>query len=89
MALSVVLFLLCAAAIYLSCEYFVNGVEWVGRRLGVGATATGTVTIGSFRLTGGYGAWGSPNPGYLGKLTGARLTSPNGTVLATGTFAAA
>jgi cation:H+ antiporter len=43
MALSVVLFLLCAAAIYLSCEYFVNGVEWVGRRLGIGATATGTV----------------------------------------------
>jgi cation:H+ antiporter len=43
MALSVALFLLCAAAIYLSCEYFVNGVEWVGRRLGVGATATGTV----------------------------------------------
>jgi cation:H+ antiporter len=43
MALSVTLFLLCAAAIYLSCEYFVNGVEWVGRRLGVGATATGTV----------------------------------------------
>jgi cation:H+ antiporter len=43
MALSVVLFLLCAAAIYLSCEYFVNGVEWVGRRMGVGATATGTV----------------------------------------------
>ena len=43
MVLSVVLFLLCAAAIYLSCEYFVNGVEWVGRRLGIGATATGTV----------------------------------------------
>ena len=43
MALSVVLFLLCAAAIYLSCEYFVNAVEWVGRRLGIGATATGTV----------------------------------------------
>ena len=43
MALNVVLFLLCAAAIYLSCEYFVNGVEWVGRRLGIGATATGTV----------------------------------------------
>jgi cation:H+ antiporter len=43
MALSVILFLLCAAAIYLSCEFFVNGVEWVGRRLGIGATATGTV----------------------------------------------
>ena len=40
---SLVLFFLCAAAIYLSCEYFVNGIEWVGRRLGVGATATGTV----------------------------------------------
>src|ERR1700679_1534411 len=43
MAVSVALFLLCAAAIYFSCEYFVNGVEWVGRRLCVGATATGTV----------------------------------------------
>jgi len=43
MAVSVVLFLLCAAAIYLSCEYFVNGVEWVGRHFGIGATATGTV----------------------------------------------
>ena len=43
MALSVALFLLCAAAIYLSCEYFVNGVEWMGRRLGMGTTATGTV----------------------------------------------
>ena len=43
MALSVVLFLLCAGIIYLSCEYFVNGVEWVGRRLNLGATTTGTV----------------------------------------------
>lgn len=32
-----------AAVIYLSCEYFVNGVEWVGRRLSVGTQATGTV----------------------------------------------
>jgi hypothetical protein len=46
-------------------------------------------TIGSFRLADGYGAWGSPDPGYLGKLTGARLVSPDGTVLATGTFAVA
>ena len=43
-------------------------------------------TIGSFRLADGYGAWGSPNPGYLGKLSGARLVSSTGTVLATGTF---
>ncbi len=40
---SVALFLVCAAAIYLSCEYFVNGVEWLGRRLHIGSTATGTV----------------------------------------------
>jgi len=38
-ALSVLL----AAAIYFACEYFVNGVEWVGRRFHLGATTTGTV----------------------------------------------
>ncbi len=35
--------LLLAAAIYLSCEYFVNGVEWVGHKLHLGATTTGTL----------------------------------------------
>jgi hypothetical protein len=45
-------------------------------------------TIGSFRVADGYGVWGSPDPGNLGQLTGARLVSPTGTVLATGTFAA-
>jgi cation:H+ antiporter len=40
---SVCLFLLCAALIYLACEYFVNGVEWVGRRFNLGSTTTGTV----------------------------------------------
>jgi cation:H+ antiporter len=43
MFFSVVLFLVCAGVIYLSCEYFVNGVEWVGRRLNLGSTTTGTV----------------------------------------------
>lgn len=38
-----VLLLLSAAAIYVSCEYFVNGVEWVGHRFGISQTATGTV----------------------------------------------
>jgi cation:H+ antiporter len=37
------LLLLSAAAIYVSCEYFVNGVEWAGRRLGVAQSAVGTV----------------------------------------------
>ncbi len=41
--ISVILFLACALAIYFACEYFVNGVEWVGRRFNLGATTTGTV----------------------------------------------
>src|SRR5882672_9589984 len=41
--LTVILFLSSAAAIYFACEYFVNGVEWLGRKLGVGETATGTI----------------------------------------------
>jgi cation:H+ antiporter len=41
--LTAALFLGSAAAIYAACEFFVNGVEWLGRRLGVGETATGTI----------------------------------------------
>ncbi len=41
--LTAVLFLGSAAAIYFACEFFVNAVEWLGRRLGVGETATGTI----------------------------------------------
>jgi cation:H+ antiporter len=43
MLLILCLFLVSAGAIYLACEYFVNGIEWLGRRLRLGATATGTV----------------------------------------------
>ena len=32
-----------AAAIYLACEYFVNGVEWIGHRFAMGQKATGTL----------------------------------------------
>lgn len=46
------------------------------------------ITVGSFRLDGGYGAWGSPDPVAAGNVTGARLTSMNGTVLATASFTA-
>jgi cation:H+ antiporter len=38
-----VLLVVCALAIYLSCEWFVNAVEWLGRRMAVGATAVGSV----------------------------------------------
>lgn len=41
--LTAVWFLGSAAAIYFACEFFVNGVEWLGRKLGVGETATGTI----------------------------------------------
>ena len=32
-----------AVVIYLACEYFVNGVEWVGHKLSMGQKATGTI----------------------------------------------
>jgi cation:H+ antiporter len=35
--------IVCAALIYVACEYFVNGIEWVGLRLGVAKSAVGTV----------------------------------------------
>ena len=38
-----VLLLGAAAAIYFACEFFVNGVEWLGRRMSVGTTATATI----------------------------------------------
>jgi hypothetical protein len=46
------------------------------------------ITIGSFKLDGGYGAWGSPDPVAASDVTGARVTSMNGTVLATASFKA-
>ncbi len=43
MLLTIVLLLGSAVVIYLSCESFVNGIEWVGRRFNVSETATGSV----------------------------------------------
>jgi cation:H+ antiporter len=40
---TVLLLLLAAAAIYFCCEGFTNGVEWLGLRLRLGQTATGTL----------------------------------------------
>ncbi|MDN0083392.1 sodium:calcium antiporter [Crenobacter sp. SG2305] len=40
---TLILFFLSAGAIYWACEYFVNGIEWLGRRMNLGATAVGTV----------------------------------------------
>src|SRR6195952_1650759 len=41
--LTIVILLGSAAVIYLACEYFVNGVEWIGHRFAVGQKATGTI----------------------------------------------
>jgi hypothetical protein len=41
------------------------------------------MTLGSFGLDAGYGAWGSPGPVSRGQFSGARLVSSDGTVLAT------
>jgi len=43
LVLNLVLLIGSAAVIYFACEFFVNGVEWVGRKLSVGSTATGTI----------------------------------------------
>jgi cation:H+ antiporter len=37
------LLIVCAGAIYLACEWFVNAVEWLGRRLNVGQMAVGSI----------------------------------------------
>lgn len=41
--LHVIILPACAVAIYLSCEWFVNAVEWLGLRLKLGPVAVGTV----------------------------------------------
>lgn len=43
MIVTLALLLVSAVIIYLACEFFVNGVEWVGHRFGVSRTAVGTV----------------------------------------------
>ena len=43
MIATVALLLGSAVVIYLACEFFVNGVEWVGHHFGVSRTAVGTV----------------------------------------------
>jgi hypothetical protein len=44
------------------------------------------VTLGSFSLDTGYGAWGSPDLVSHGQFTGARLVSQQGAILATASF---
>lgn len=41
--LTIALLLVSAGLIYFACEWFVNGVEWLGRRLNLSRTAVGSV----------------------------------------------
>jgi hypothetical protein len=80
--------------------YFQGSPEWLYMAVALPAgngmvtcqllDADGKVTtVGSFRLTNGYGYWGSPDPGDRdpGLVRAARLIAPDGhTVLATATF---
>jgi hypothetical protein len=54
-------------------------------QLGVGST----VSIGTFALTGGYGHWGGAYPDGSAPVSGVRLLTSDGSVLATATFPAA
>ncbi len=43
MVMALILLLVSAGVIYLSCEFFVNAVEWVGKKFNVSKHATGTI----------------------------------------------
>src|SRR6266481_9129354 len=43
MLVAIATLLLSAGGVYWACEYFVNGVEWFGRKAGVSQNAVGTV----------------------------------------------
>jgi hypothetical protein len=45
------------------------------------------ITVGTFWLAGGHGAWSSPDGADSSWLSGARLVAADGTVVATATFA--
>ena len=81
--------------------YFYDGdSRWLYMSVDIGSVDNGTVlcqvegsdghvtTVGSFQLSGGYGYWGSPVPATSGPVTGARLVTTTGTVLATAAFPA-
>lgn len=77
--------------------YYDSGTPWVYMSVNMPA-GDGMVTcqlegpggrytdVGKFRLTQGHGAWGSPAGWSSGRLAGARLLAPDGTVLATAAF---
>jgi hypothetical protein len=60
----------------------IDGTLWCQVQRGDGSTTT----IGSFRVSDGYGQWGGAYPAGSAPITGLRLLTSNGTVVATTTF---
>jgi hypothetical protein len=76
--------------IYMSVDLADAGMPYNGDVSCLLVRSDGTVVrVGSFTLHGGYGYWGSPAPIDPSALSGARLTTSDGTVLATAHFGAA
>jgi cation:H+ antiporter len=74
MLLTFFLLLLAAVFIYISCEFFVNAVEWLGQKLNLSATATGTVLA----------AFGTALPESAVTLTAVVFGGPHGKDLGIG-----
>ena len=60
LALTIGLLLGAAIVIYFACEYFVNGVEWVGRKLAVSQQATGSI-LAAFGTVAAFAAAPTPD----------------------------
>ncbi|MFI5683072.1 hypothetical protein [Streptomyces sp. NPDC051636] len=76
--------------VYVSIDLDDAGIEYSGRVTCLLERTNGTtVRVGTFALHDGYGSWEVPVPVEQSTLSGARLTSADGTVLATAHFEAA
>ncbi|GGN49252.1 hypothetical protein GCM10011579_002810 [Streptomyces albiflavescens] len=72
---------------YMKVNLAAAGTPYTGQVTCLLAHSDGTVDlVGNFTLREGYGFWGGPASVDPSKLSSARLTSPDGTVLATAQF---
>ncbi|MFF1262621.1 anti-sigma factor family protein [Streptomyces sp. NPDC058321] len=73
--------------IYMSVNLAAAGTPYSGKVSCILERSDGTrVRVGTFTVHEGYGFWGGPASVDASTLSGARLTSPDGTVLATAHF---
>ncbi|TJZ57269.1 hypothetical protein FCH28_07490 [Streptomyces piniterrae] len=75
------------AWMYMSVDLDEAGISYSGKVTCVLERTNGTtVRVGTFALHDGYGYWGAPVPVDPSTISGARLTSADGTLLATAHF---